>query len=35
VLGWTLVWKSTAKNYRLETETLAREEALAIAESLP
>ncbi|MFN0146081.1 MAG: hypothetical protein ACKVT1_06190 [Dehalococcoidia bacterium] len=35
VPGKTLVWRGSRLNYRLETETLTREEALAIAASLP
>ncbi len=33
--GNTLVWRGALLNYRLETRTLTKEEALAIAETLP
>ena len=35
VPGKTLLWRGASLNYRLETETLTREEALAIAITLP
>jgi hypothetical protein len=35
VEGKTLVWRSANRNYRLETLTLTKSEAVAIAESLP
>jgi hypothetical protein len=35
VLAETLVWKGASTNYRLEFDSLTREQAIALAESLP